>query len=70
MDEYNSLDRYKFKRVRFDPKNKDHLKQLGYFNKHRKWKISCPFLLEWPYKDVITMCKSKYTEHMLKSYEK
>jgi len=52
-------------RTKFNPADTDHLKELGYFKKHGTWKNGCPFHLEWPFQDVVTMCQNKYTDYML-----
>jgi len=70
MQEYNRLSEFMWRRRRFDPKSKEDLKELAYFHKHSTWKDCCPFLLEWPHKDIISMCQVKYTEYMLKSLAK
>jgi hypothetical protein len=59
------LSDYANRRKRFDPSDMSDLKELGYFKKHGNWKSGCPFHLEWPFQDVVTMCQSKYTDHML-----
>ena len=68
--EFNRLTEHASKRHRFDPSSKNDLKELAYFQKHRSWKDGCPFLLEWPHKDIISMCRVRYTEHMLKNLVK
>ena len=65
MQEYNQLTEYIGYRHRFDPANKKDLIELAYFQKHGRWKTTCPFLLEWPHKDVISMCQNYYTEYMM-----
>ena len=68
--EFNRLSEYAMKRHRFDPSSKDDLKALAYFQKHHAWKDGCPFLLEWPHKDIVSMCQVFYTEHMLRNLAK
>ncbi len=70
MQDYNRLSEHMFKRRRFNPGDKKDLKELAYFQKNKTWKSSCPFLLEWPFKDIVTMCNTRYTEHMLKTLAK
>jgi hypothetical protein len=70
MELYNRLREFTGERRRFDPSSKVDLKELAYFIKHNTWKTTCPFLLEWPHKDIISMCKVLYTDHMLKSIAK
>ena len=68
METYNRLREHIGERHRFDPSNKEDLKELAYFHKHKTWKKTCPFLLEWPHKDVVSMCQTFYTEYMLKTF--
>lgn len=68
--EYNRLREFNGERRRFDPSNKEDLKELAYFIKHSTWKTSCPFLLEYPHNDVVSMCQVFYTAHMLKKLAK
>ncbi len=70
MQEYNRLRDFTGERRRFDPANKADLKELAYFQKHKTWKTSCPFLLEWPHKDIISMCQVFYANYMLKKLSK
>ena len=53
------------KRRIFNPKDIADLKELSYFKKHYSWKNGCPFILEWPYQDIVSMCHNKYTDFML-----
>jgi hypothetical protein len=50
----------------FDPSKRDDLTVLKFFKKHNKWKDGCPFYLEWPHADIISMCNAKYSDYMLK----
>jgi len=68
--EYNRLREYNGERRRFDPSDKEDLKELSYFIKHTTWKTTCPFLLEYPHKDIVSMCQVFYTEHMLRKLAK
>ena len=52
-------------RRRFNPAASEDIKELSYFLKNSKWKNGCPFYLEWPYNDIVSMCKTKFTEHSL-----
>jgi hypothetical protein len=65
LQTWSLLNDYANRRRRFDPNNREDLKELGYFRKHGSWKSSCPFYLEWPYKDIVSMCQAKYTDFML-----
>jgi len=53
------------RRRRFDSTKKADLAELAYFRKHNQWKNGCPFYLEWPYTDIVSMCLLKYTDRML-----
>jgi hypothetical protein len=64
-DSITTLHRYAQRRHYFDPSNRQDLDELLFFKKHHKWRSGCPFYLEWPFGDVLTMCDSKYSEHML-----
>jgi len=68
--EYNRLREFTGERRRFDPSDKEDLKELAHFIKHTTWKSTCPFLLEYPHKDIVSMCQVFYTEHMLKKLAK
>lgn len=70
MQEYNRLSDFTRERRRFDPTSKVDLKELAYFQKNNTWKTTCPFLLEWPHKDVISMCQVFYADYMLKKLAK
>jgi hypothetical protein len=63
--DWNNLSEFTTKRRRFDPSNPKDLKELSFFKKNGKWKDGCPFFIEWPFKDVVTMCQERYTTHML-----
>jgi len=49
----------------FDPSSKKDLQELAYFRQNYKWKAGCPFLLEWPHADIVTMCVNSFTDHAL-----
>jgi hypothetical protein len=70
MQDYNKLTEFMWRRRRFDPSSKQDIKELSFFLKNNSWKTCCPFLLEWPHKDIITMCQAKYTDYMLKVMKK
>jgi hypothetical protein len=70
MQEYNRLVEFNGARRRFNPASKEDLKELSYFLKHKRWKTLCPFMLEWPHKDITSMCQVMYAQHMLKKMPK
>lgn len=49
----------------FDPNNRDDLLEFKYFNKHNHWKNGCPFILQWPWVDVPSMCRALISNHYL-----
>lgn len=70
-DNWTILSDYALKRRKFDPSQKEDLKALKHFMKTSSWgKNGCPFYLEWPYQDIVSMCQSKYTAYMLYRLEK
>ena len=52
-------------RVLFDPANKKHLAELQKFHLTGKWTNGCPFYLEEPYLDVVSMMHRKVTDHFI-----
>lgn len=58
------------KRRQFNPADAKDLKELSFFKKHGTWKDGCPFFIEWPFNDVVSMCQSKYTDYMLSKLTK
>ena len=60
------LHRFAQRRRYFDPSKREDLNELKFFKKNSKWENGCPFCLEWPFSDVISMCDNKYSDHMLK----
>lgn len=70
-DNWTILSDYELRRRKFDPSNKEDLQALRYFMKTNSWGAGgCPFYLEWPYQDIVSMCQSKYTAYMLHKLEK
>ena len=65
VQHWTKLNDYTNNRRKFNPANAEDLKALGFFKKHGHWENSCPFHLEWPFQDIVTMCQSKYTDYML-----
>jgi len=43
----------------FNPTSKVDLQEYRYFITHTKWKDGCPFILEWPFLNVLDMIKHK-----------
>ena len=53
------------RRRRFDPSNKKDLRAFAYYRKHLKWESGCPFYLEWPFVDIVSMCTIKFSDYEL-----
>ena len=70
FDNWTRLNDVVTTRRRFDPANSADLKELAFFKKNRTWRNTCPFYVEWPFQDVVTMCQTKYTEYMLRKLAK
>jgi hypothetical protein len=70
FDNWTKLSEIIEARRRFDPSNNADLKELAYFKKNKTWKNTCPFYVEWPFQDVVTMCQTRYTDYMLKKLVK
>jgi len=69
MNSYDSitiLHRYSQRRRYFDPSKREDLEEFKHFKVNFKWLDGCPFYLEWPHSDVVSMCDSKYADYMLK----
>lgn len=43
----------------FNPASKDDLQEYQYFITNSKWKDGCPFIVEWPFLNVLDMIKHK-----------
>jgi hypothetical protein len=43
----------------FDPASSNDLSEYKYFLDHSSWRDGCPFLVEWPYLDVIKCIEDK-----------
>ena len=54
----------------FDAKSKEDVKEYAYFLKNSKWRINCPFIIEWPHLTVTNMITTKlidaYIDKMIK----
>lgn len=58
---YTKLTDFHKERRLFDPKKKQDLQELKHLLFNGKWKNGCPFYLEDPWDDVVSMCKHKFT---------
>lgn len=56
---YHSVLSHVFQRRKFDPTNEKDLNEFRFFLKHNKWSNACPFYVEYPWLDVVSMCKDK-----------
>lgn len=54
----------------FDPNSKEDLLEFGYFLDNNKWRIPCPFNLEWPFLNIPEMIKSKIVNTHIKKIVK
>jgi len=43
----------------FNPTNKTDLQEYRYFLDNSTWKNGCPFIVEWPFLNVVDMIKHK-----------
>ncbi len=54
----------------FDAKSKEDIKEYAYFLKNSKWRVNCPFIIEWPHLTVTNMITTKlidaYIDKMVK----
>jgi len=64
-DRITILHKFAQRRRFFDPASREDLLEVKFFKNNTKWKTICPFYLEWPFPDIITMCDSKYSDYML-----
>lgn len=46
----------------FNPGSKEDLSAYSSFLKNSQWKDGCPFIVEWPFTDVVSMIKHKIVE--------
>jgi hypothetical protein len=47
----------------FDPANAQDLKEYKHFMEKRGWREGCPFIVEWPYLNVIDTIQDKIVRH-------
>lgn len=68
------VSRHRWTKRNFDPTNAVDLIEYDFFLKQRKWRINCPFDLEWPFLSIPEMIQSKlidtYLNMMLTANEK
>jgi hypothetical protein len=51
----------------FDAEDAEDLAEYKYFLQHQRWKTSCPFILEWPFVDIIQMVEHKIVRQHINS---
>ena len=51
----------------FDPASKTDLAEYQFFLEKKKWRNGCPFIIEWPYLDVINSIEDRITRHYISS---
>lgn len=61
---YNTLTNRQNRRL-FNPSNRKDLRELKYLLENGKWENGCPFYVEDPWEDVVSMCKHKFTTMQL-----
>lgn len=64
-DVWTILNDFSNRRRKFNPAKREDLIELSYFKKNNKWKNGCPFVLEWPHTEIVSMCHTKYADYML-----
>lgn len=51
----------------FNPTDPVDLAEYAYFLQNRSWKNGCPFIIEWPYLNVIKMIEEKFVKRHIMS---
>lgn len=54
-------------RREFNPADPVDLGEFRYFLQKQNWKNGCPFVVEWPFLNVIDMIESKIVRHHINS---
>lgn len=54
-------------RREFDPTNVEDLNEYKYFLQQQKWRDNCPFILEWPFINIMQMIEHKIVRQHLTS---
>lgn len=49
----------------FDPDSAEDLAEYKHFLDNKNWRNGCPFLVEWPYLDVIKCIEDKVVKHYI-----
>lgn len=53
----NFIEQRKLSKRFFNVLNPDDVLEFSYFLKNKNWKNFCPFILKWPYNNVVDMIK-------------
>jgi len=51
----------------FDPGSKEDLAEYAYFLQKGTWREGCPFIVEWPFLNVISMIEHRFVSHHIGS---
>lgn len=62
----NLIERSKFNRRVFNPKDSKDVADYRNFVTRGKWDGGCPFFLDWPYLTIPDMIKDRLTKNLLK----
>lgn len=54
-----------YQKREFNPANKADLLEYQSFLKNAKWKAGCPFFVEWPFSNVVSMIEHKIVNHYI-----
>lgn len=57
--------KYYFEKYYFNPEDKAHRALLLKFINTSSWRPYCPFILEEPYADIVSMCQQKMLRYYL-----
>ena len=57
-------------KVEFNPADTDHLNEYRKFLQKQHWGDGCPFILEWPFTNIISMIEHKVTRYHLANIKK
>lgn len=49
----------------FDPSNKEDVQEYKYFLENDRWRINCPFILEWPHLTMTDMIRTQLIDHYI-----
>lgn len=55
----NKLEMWKSSKRVFNVKDEDDVQEFRFFVKNSKWKTVCPFMIRYPYENVVSMIKDE-----------